>query len=69
MNSYTIYTPISSTMLVFACFERFCTIQVYKPKSQDEKMFLRPIGSKKIVKVVQNDPTRHSIANTTAKDE
>jgi len=35
MNSYTIYTPISSIMRGFAYFERFYRIQVYKPKSQD----------------------------------
>ena len=35
MNSYTIHTPISSIIRGFACFERFCIVQVYKPKSQD----------------------------------
>jgi len=35
MNSYMIYTPISSIMRIFACFKRFCRIQVYKPKLQD----------------------------------
>ena len=42
MNSYTIYTPISSIMRGFACFECFCRIQVYKPKSQDQKIFFGP---------------------------
>jgi len=40
----------------FPCFERFCRIQVYKPKSQE--MFLRLRGSKKIAKETQNDPTQ-----------
>ena len=39
MNNYMIYIPISSIMRGFSYFERSCRIQVYKPKSQDYKMF------------------------------
>jgi len=35
MNNYMIYTPISSIMRSLGWFERFCRIQVCKPKSQD----------------------------------
>jgi len=48
MNCYAIYTPISSIMHDFVRFVRFFKIQVYKLKTCDYKMFLRPHGSKKI---------------------
>ena len=62
ITSYAIYTPISSIICGFACFERFYRIQVYNPKSQDWKIFFRAIGSKKIAKEAQNDPTQAKLA-------
>ena len=69
MNSYTIYTLISSTMRGFACFKRFCKIQVYEPKSQDSKIFLKTRGSKKIAKEAQSDPTQSKSADQNAAGE
>ena len=65
INSYTIYTPNSSIICGFACFERFCRIQIYKPKSQDQKMFFRPVGSKEIATKAQNDPIQEKPADQT----
>jgi len=45
MKSYMIYTPISFIMRGFACFDCFWRIQVYKPKSQDYKIFFGPTKS------------------------
>ena len=57
MISYTIYTPMFSIMLGFACFVYICKILCYKPQACDYKMFLRLNESKKLATKAQNDPT------------
>ena len=58
MNSCTIYTPISSIMCSVTCFEQFCRFRLYKLKTCEQKIILRPSGSKKIAKISQNDTTQ-----------
>jgi len=55
MLNYVIYAPISTIMLGFAFFERFCTFSLCEPSYVSR---MRPCGPKKTAKEAQKHPIR-----------